>query len=184
MKYSLRIAPRALLALALPLALMVSPLRADQSPASAAGPTSLSEQVRHELVMLPFYSVYDDLSYEVSGDTVTLSGAVTRPTLKSDAEAVVKRLEGVSKVDNQIVVLPLSTFDNQVRRAVYLALFSSNSPLFRYALGSDPSIHIIVDSGHVTLKGFVSSQADKTIAEMYVKGMFGVFSVTNQLTVS
>ena len=156
---------------------------ADQAPASGAEPADLKAKVRHELVMLPFYGVYDNLNYAVTADTVTLTGQVTRPTLKSDAEAVVKRIPGVSTVVNQIEVLPLSDWDNRVRRAVYLTLFNSRSPLFRYGLGSDPSIHIIVENGHVTLKGAVSNASDKQIASMYVSGMFGVFSVTNDLTV-
>ena len=180
MKMKNRIAALAVFALAL----MAAPLRASQGTASPAGPGSLDEQVRRELALLPLYSVYDDLNYEVTGDTVTLSGHVTRPTLKSAAEAVVKRVAGINNVLNQIEVLPLSPWDNQVRRAVYLTLFSSNSPLFRYGLGADPSIHILVENGHVTLKGTVSSDSDKQIAGMYVKQLFGVFSVTNDLTVS
>jgi osmotically-inducible protein OsmY len=180
MKRSWKIAPLALFILILG----IPSSRADQAPSSAAGPSDLSEKVRHELVMLPFYSVYDDLNYEVNGDTVTLTGAVTRPTLKSDAEAVVKRIPGVNRVDNQIALLPLSDWDNQVRRMVYVTLFNSGSPLFRYGLGADPSIHILVDNGHVTLKGTVASQADKNIANLYVQGLFGVLSVTNDLNVS
>src|SRR5262249_23906555 len=156
----------------------------DQAPLSPVGRSDLSDKVRHELVMLPFYSVYDALDFQVSGDVVTLTGEVTRPTLKSDAESVVKRLAGVSKVDNRIQVLPVSNFDEQIRRQVYLTLFSTNSPLFRYGLGADPSIHILVENAHVILKGMVGSQADKTIAKVYVQGLFGVFSVTNDLTVS
>src|ERR1041384_6266660 len=165
MKRNWRMAPVALLAFALGI---VPGHAATANVSSATTAPSLAESVRHELVMLPFYSVYDDLNYAVNGDTVTLTGKPPRPTLKSDAEAVVKRIEGVSKVDNQIEVLPLSSFDNDVRRRVYSALFSSNSPLFRYGLGADPSIHIIVDNGHVTLKGTVSSDSDKQIANMYV----------------
>ena len=158
--------------------------RADQSLPSAADSSSLEAKVRHELVLLPFYSVYDDLNYTVMGDTVTLTGQVTRPTLRSDAEAVVKRISEVSTVVNQIEVLPLSPSDNYIRRAAYGTLFNSNSPLFRYALGSDPSIHIIVENGHVTLKGAVSSALDKQFASMYVRQIFGVFSVTNDLNVA
>jgi hyperosmotically inducible protein len=162
------------------LALLATPLRADMRQE----PTWVEKQVRKELVMLPFYSVFDDLNYQVTGDTVTLTGKVTRPTLKSGAEAVVKRIEGVEKVVNQIEVLPLSGFDNQIRRAAYRTLFAYNSPLFRYGLGADPSIHIIVENGRVTLKGAVASEADKQIATMFTKGVFGVFSVTNDLVVT
>jgi len=180
-----RVAPLAALAIGLAASLVLSaPLRADQTAPSTTGPAGIEAKVRHELVTLPFYSVYDDLNFEVTGDTVTLTGKVMRPTLKSDAEAVVRRIEGVSRVVNQIEVLPLSSWDNQVRRAVYLTLFTPNSPLFRYGLGADPSIHIIVQNGHVTLKGTVSNASDKQIAGMYVGQLFGVFSVTNDLSVA
>ena len=178
MKKNFRIAPMAALAAVL----LAAPLWASQTPTTGQG--GLEEKVRHELVMLPFYSVYDNLNYEVNGDTVTLTGQVVRPVMKSDAEAVARRIQGVSNVVNQIEVLPVSFFDNQVRRAVYRVLFSSNSPLFRYGLGVNPSIHIIVKNGNVTLAGAVSREADKNIASLYVKQLFGVFSVTNNLTVS
>jgi hyperosmotically inducible protein len=169
-------------AVALLLAVLgAAPLRASSQ---SAAPSGLEAQVRRELVTLPFYSVYDDLNYEVSGDTVMLTGKVTRPTLRSDAEAAVRRVEGVANVVNQVEVLPLSPFDNRLRRAAYLTLFSYNSPLFRYGLGGDPSIHIIVENGHLTLKGTVASEADKQIATMYARGISGLFSVTNELTVS
>ncbi|MBI2820112.1 MAG: BON domain-containing protein [Acidobacteria bacterium] len=181
MKKSIRIAPLAALAIAL----AAAPMRADQALPSASGtPSSMDSEVRHALVMLPFYGAFDTLNYSVMGDTVTLSGQVTRPTLKSDAEAVVKRIPGVSTVVNQIEVLPLSHWDDYIRRAAYLKLFNSNSPLFRYGLGATPSIRIIVDNGHVTPKGTVSSQSDKQTTSMYVRQVFGVFSVTNDLDVT
>jgi len=158
--------------------------RADQGVPAAPDASAIETQVRHELVTLPFYGVYDDLNYAVMGDTVTLSGRVTRPTLKSDADAVVKRIPGIATVINQIEVLPLSTSDNRIRWAAYRALFNYNSPLFRYGLGGDPNIHIIVKNGHVTLKGVVSSASDKQIASMYMQHVFGVFSVTNELMVA
>lgn len=144
----------------------------------------MESKVHHALVMLPYYGAFDILNYSVMRDIVTLSGQVTRPTLKSDAETVVKRIPGVSTVVNQIEVLPLSFSDNYIRRAAYLKLFNSNSPLFRYGLGTAPSIRIIVDNGHVTLKGTVSSQSDKQTASMYVRQVFGVFSLTNDLDVT
>jgi BON domain-containing protein len=162
--------------------LAANPGRADQNTPGAPS-SDLNAKVRHKLVTLPFYSIFDDLNYVVEGGTVTLTGEVTRPVLRSDAEAVVKRIPGVASVSNQIEVLPLSDFDNRIRRSVYLTLFHPNSPLFRYSFGADPSIHIIVDNGHVTLKGFVSSKSDKQIAAMYVQQVFGVFSVTNDLNV-
>ena len=163
---------------ALAAALSIAPGRASQTTTSP-----LEEQVRHELVTLPFYSLFDDLNYEVVGDTVTLSGHVTRPTLKSDAAAVVQRVPGVAVVVNNVEVLPVSPADNHIRRAAYRTLFNYNSPLFRYGLGGDPAIHILVENGHVTLKGFVSSEMHKQIATTYMRHLFGVFSVTNDLVV-
>jgi hyperosmotically inducible periplasmic protein len=145
----------------------------------------LKREVRHELLMLPYYSVFDWLEFEVQGDSeVILQGQVTRPTLKSDAENVVKRIEGVENVTNRIEVLPLSPNDDRIRRAVYGTLFNFNSPLHRYGLGAVPSIHIIVKNGHVTLKGVVDRQADSNLAKIRVNGVPGIFSVNNQLTVS
>jgi hyperosmotically inducible protein len=150
--------------------------------ASTKGDTDLENKVRHELRMLPYYSIFDDLSFRVDGNTVTLMGAVTRPVLKSDAGNVVKRLEGVKAVVNNIQVLPLSNFDNQIRRAEYRSIFGYAS-LYRYAMGANPSIHIIVDNGHVTLEGVVSSEGDKNIAGIRANTVPGVFSVTNHLVV-
>ena len=150
---------------------------------SPKGQNRIAKEVRHELVMLPFYSVFDDLAYKVDGDTVTLMGSVRNPTLKSDAEKAVKDIEGVSKVDNQIEVLPPSTTDDQIRRAVYYSLFSENSPLFRYGWGAVPPIHIIVKNGRVTLTGVVDSDSDKMQAGMLAQKVPGTFAVTNNLQV-
>jgi hyperosmotically inducible protein len=143
---------------------------------------NLADKVRHQLVMLPYYNVFDDLAYRVDGNTVTLYGEVTRPVLKSDAERAVRHIEGVGQVVNQIKVLPLSPFDDQIRRATYRAVFGYGG-LYRYAMGANPSIHIIVDNGHVKLEGVVSSQMDKNIAGIRANGVPGVFSVTNDLRV-
>lgn len=144
----------------------------------------LIKEVRHELVMLPYYSVFDWLQFEVQGDgTVTLLGQVTRPTLKSDAGNVVKDVEGVTKVNNQIEVLPLSPNDDRIRRAVYQSLFNFNSPIFRYGMGAVPSIHIIVKNGNVTLKGIVDNESDRNLANVKANGVSGVFSVKNELTI-
>lgn len=142
----------------------------------------LTQEVRHELVMLPYYSIFDDLGYRVDGSTVTLFGAVTRPTLKSDAENVVRRIEGVTRVTNQIEVLPLSPFDNRIRVATYRAIYGYG-PLQRYALGALPPIHIIVKNGHVTLTGVVANEGDKNMANIRANGVAGVFSVENDLRV-
>jgi hyperosmotically inducible periplasmic protein len=143
----------------------------------------LMKEVRHELVMLPYYGVFDNLAYRVEGDTVTLQGQVTRPTLKSDAENTVKHIEGVGQVINNIQVLPLSPNDDRIRRAVYRAVYGRGQLADRYAFQAVPSIHIIVDNGHVTLIGVVNSEMDKTIANTQANGVSGVFSVTNNLIV-
>src|ERR1700704_1073678 len=143
----------------------------------------LAKEVRHELVMLPYYGVFDNLAFKVAPDgSVTLLGQVARPTLKSDAENVVKKIEGVERVDNQIKVLPLSGNDDQIRRATYRAIYG-NSALAPYSMRAVPPIHIIVDNGHVTLVGAVATQMDKQIAVMQAKSVPGAFSVDDNLTV-
>lgn len=139
-------------------------------------------QVRHELVMLPYYGVFDHLAYKVDGYNVTLLGQVTRPTLKSAAERVVRDIEGVEGVDNQIVVLPPSPNDDRLRLALYRAIYSRPG-LDRYALRAVPSIHIIVANGDVTLEGSVANEGDSNIANITANGVSGIFSVTNNLTV-
>ena len=145
----------------------------------------LANQVRHELVMIPYYNVFDDLNYSVdnASGVVTLSGAVTQPVVKQDAERSVKRLPGVTQVIDNIRVLPLSTFDNRIRAAEYRTIFGFGG-LYRYALGAQPSIHIIVDNGHVTLVGVVNNEADKDTANIRANTVSGVFSVTNNLRVA
>lgn len=145
----------------------------------------LSDQVRHQLVMNPYYSVFDDLNYSVDNATgvVTLSGDVTWPVVKDDAVSSVKHIPGVTKVIDNIHVLPLSPMDNQIRRAEYRAIYGF-AGLYRYGLGTQPSIHIIVDNGHVTLTGVVDNQADKDTAYIRANGVPNVFSVTNNLRVA
>lgn len=145
----------------------------------------LANQVRHELVMIPYYNVFDDLNYSVdsANGVVTLSGAVTQPVVKQDAERSVKRLPGVTQVVDNIRVLPLSTFDNRIRVAEYRTIFGFGG-LYRYAMGTQPSIHIIVDNGHVTLVGVVDTEADRDTANIRANTVPGVFSVTNNLRVA
>ncbi len=145
---------------------------------------ALKEEVRHQLVMLPYFSVFDWLEAQVSPDgTVTLMGEVTQPILKSDAEKSLKRLESVSSVVNKIEVLPLSNNDDQIRAAVYRAIYMNDSPLFKYAMRSVGPIHILVKNGHVTLKGIVANSGDKQLAYMAANSVSGVFSVENELKV-
>ncbi len=143
----------------------------------------LEAKVRHELLMLPYFGIFDNLKFNVDGDgTVTLIGQVNRPTLKSDAANVVKRIEGVTAVNNQLEVLPLSRFDDQLRVQVARNVYGQ-SALNRYALGSNPSIHIIVKNGNVTLEGVVARQMDSNIANIQANSVAGVFAVTNNLQV-
>jgi hyperosmotically inducible periplasmic protein len=153
-----------------------SPNGAQNSEAWLAG------QVRHQLVMLPWYSVFDNLEYSVQGNKVILAGQVVRPVLKDEAASAVKHIEGVQEVDNQIEVLPVSNFDDQIRRAELREIYSFPS-LQRYALGTIPGIHIIVNNGHVTLEGAVDNQADKNVAGLRANSVPNVFSVTNNLRV-
>ena len=152
-------------------------------PASPAQTDSrLENEVRHKLRMLPYYGVFDNLEFKVSGDHVELYGQVTWPTLKSDAEHAVKEIRGVETVANNIKVLPLSPMDDHIRLAVYRAVFSKGG-LFRDALGANPSIHIIVENGNVTLVGVVANQGDSILANIAANGVPGVFSVTNRLRI-
>ncbi len=144
---------------------------------------NIVKEVRHQLLLLPYYSVFDNLLFKVDGDKVTLMGQVVRPTLKSDAENVVKSIESVSSVDNQIEVLPVSPMDDQTRRAVFRAIYGDTA-LSRYGMSALPSIHIIVKNGNVALEGVVDSETDKNLANLRANGVPNVFSVTNNLTVA
>jgi len=152
------------------------------SPNSANYDAWLTNQVRHQLVMLPFYSLFDNLEYKVDGTRVTLMGQVVRPDLKDDAAAAVKHIEGVEAVDNQIEVLPLSPMDNQIRRAAFRAIYGAPG-MDIYAIRSVQPIHIIVKHGHVVLEGVVASQNDKNLAGIAANQVPNVFSVTNNLRV-
>jgi hyperosmotically inducible periplasmic protein len=176
--------------LALAAFLVVVPLEAQKAKekggaavtSGAGAQDRIVREVRHELVMLPYYGVFDNLSYRVDGGNVTLMGQVTRPTLKSDAGNVVKRIEGVERVDNQIQVLPLSPMDDSLRVAEYRAIYG-HPGLDRYAMQAVPPIHIIMENGKVTLEGVVATQADKDMAGIRANGVSGVFSVVNNLRV-
>jgi Predicted periplasmic or secreted lipoprotein len=149
---------------------------------SEKGEQRIIREVRHQLVTLPYYTVFDNLSYKVAGDAVTLEGQVVRPTLKSDSERVVKSIEGVETVVNNIEVLPLSPNDDRIRRAVYRSIYSKPG-LDQYAMRAVPTIHIIVKNGHVTLTGAVAREMDKQQAGIAANTVSGVFSVTNNLNV-
>lgn len=174
-----------LLMLALLALLLLRPSAGVAAPAAVVNTatSSLEREVRHELLMLPYYTVFDHLAFEVrNGSTVVLMGEVTSPVLKDDAERVVKRLEGVEHLDNQIHVLPLSPFDDQTRIAAFRAIYGSPE-LNRYVHQAIPPIHIIVENGNITLEGVVANESDRELAYMKALGVPGTFSVTNHLRV-
>lgn len=150
------------------------------APLEQSRDSQLAKKVRHELVTLPYYGVFDNLAYSIQGDTVMLYGQVVRPTTRSSAERVVRRLPGVARVINNIRVLPLSSFDDRIRYATYQSIARSGG-LYRYLQGANPSIHIVVDNGHVSLEGVVSGKGDRTLAYMAANRVPGVFSVNNNL---
>lgn len=142
----------------------------------------LIKEVRHELVMLPYYNLFDNLEFQVNGNNVTLLGKVTDSSTKSDAEKSVRRIEGVENVQNNIEVLPPSPNDDRIREQVYRAIYGYGA-LFKYAHGAVPPIHIVVDRGRVSLEGVVDNEADKNLAYIRANGVSGVFQVTNNLRV-
>ncbi|MEK6286668.1 MAG: BON domain-containing protein [Acidobacteriota bacterium] len=164
--------------------LMVLALLVLAAPAALAttGSQKTMDKVRKELVTLPYYGVFDNLEYKVEGETATLYGQVVNPITRRDAERRVAKIEGVDRVINNIQVLPVSGFDDSIRAREYRSIFRSGS-LYRYAMGANPSIHIIVKNGNVTLEGVVSNQMDSQLAYMAASGVPGVFSVTNNLRV-
>jgi hyperosmotically inducible protein len=145
-------------------------------------PAYLVREVRHQLLLLPYYSIFDNIEYQVRGYTVELLGEVVRPSLKSEAENVVRHIEGVEKVIDHIKVLPPSPSDDRIRLAEYRAIYGYPA-LNKYALQAVGPIHIIVDNGRVTLEGVVDNQGDKNIAGIRANGVPGVFSVANHLRV-
>lgn len=169
-----------LLTLAAMLALTVSVAVA--APSSKEADFKIDEKVRKELVTLPYYGVFDNLAFKREGSTITLYGQVVRPTTRSGAENRVKRLAGVEQVVNNIEVLPLSSFDDDIRLRTYYTVFGTGS-LYRYALGANPSIHIVVDRGRVTLEGVVGNKGDAQLAHIAARGVPGVFEVTNNLRI-
>lgn len=174
---------RRLLPLAVAMLLVVLPSLAQQrNEPSARAVERIQREVRHELLMLPYLDVFDNLAYKVDGYDVTLFGQVTRPTLKSDAGNVVKKIEGVEKVDNQIEVLPPSPMDDRLRLRLYRAIYGY-PPLQKYALGVQKPIRIIVKSGNVSLEGVVDNEGDKNTAGIRAKTVPGIFNVANNLQV-
>lgn len=140
------------------------------------------ERIRKELVTLPYFGVFDNLAFKREGRTVTLYGQVVRPSTRHDAEWRVRRVAGVERVINQIEVLPLSPFDDRIRARAYRTLFNTGG-LYRYALGANPSVHIVVNRGRLTLEGVVANEGDRRLADITARGIPGVFAVTNNLRV-
>jgi len=139
--------------------------------------------VRKEILTLPFYGPFDWLTFQLNGSAVTLNGATVRTTIKSSAENVVKKIEGVEKVENNIEVLPLGSLDDQIRARTWQAIMG-HPAMLRYAIrGPNSPIHILVKNGNVTLEGFVGLEQDKIIANLQANGVPGVFSVKNNLRV-
>src|ERR1017187_6742649 len=153
-----------------------------QSEPGSPAQARIQKEVRHELLMLPWFGVFDNIAFQVNGDTVTLLGQVVRPVTKSDAENAVKHIEGVDHVGNKIEVLPAAPMDDQSRLALYRAIYGFPS-LEKYALGVQKPIRILVNNGHVALEGVVDSQSDKDTAGIRANSVSGIFSVTNNLQV-
>jgi hyperosmotically inducible periplasmic protein len=168
---------------AIGLTTLTLPARAQEREVSPKAVERIQKEVRHELVMLPLLNVFDSLGYKVDGFNVTLVGQVTKPSLKSDAEAAVRRIEGVEKVDNQIEVLPPSPMDDRLRMNLYRAIYGY-PVMQRYAMPVVKPIRIIVKGGRVTLEGVVDNEGDKNIAGIRASGVRGIFSVTNNLVVA
>jgi hyperosmotically inducible periplasmic protein len=164
------------------LSLSIFAITQDRNQPSARSEARITREVRHALLMLPYFGVFDNIAFKVDGDTVTLLGQVVRPTLKSDAENSVKHIEGVDKVNNQIEVLPPSPMDSRLRRQLFRAIYGYPA-LQKYALGVQKPIRIIVNNGRVELDGVVDSETDKNLANMRANGVPGIFSVTNNLQI-
>jgi hyperosmotically inducible protein len=172
-----------LLTLASFIALAVLCAAQDAPPTYTKTQERIIKETRHELLMLPYFGVFDYIAFKLDGNNVILFGQVVRPTTKSDAENSVKRIEGVEKVDNQIEVLPPSSMDDGLRKRLFIAIYRYPA-LQKYELGVQKPIRIIVKSGRVTLEGVVDSDGDKNLAGIRANGVPNVFSVTNNLQVS
>jgi hyperosmotically inducible protein len=178
MKYRLMIALATLLAMVI----LGTAQDVPRDQPSAKSQERIVKEVRHELLMLPYFGVFDYIAFKVDGYNVTLLGQVVKPVTKSDAEGAIKHIEGVEKVDNQIEVLPPSPGDDRIRIRLFRAIYGYPA-LQRYELGVQKPIRIIVKNGHVTLEGVVDSDGDKNLVGIRANGVSGTFSVTNNLQV-
>ncbi len=177
MLVSRRIAPVILF-----LSIVVAGMAQGDKKFSAKAQERIMKDVRHQILMLPDFGTFDNIAFKLNGYDVTLYGQVVQPFLKNDAENVVKKIEGVERVDNRIEVLPVSPNDDRLRRDLFIAIYRYG-PLQHYGVGSNRPIHIIVNHGNVTLEGVVDRQSDKNIAGIRANGVAGVFSVRNNLAV-
>ncbi len=161
-------------------------------------------QIHKAIAGLSDYGVFDWITFDIQGDAVILDGYASRPVLKGEAESVVSKVSGVESVMNNITVLPLSNFDDELRTRIYFEIYDY-TPLSRYnpnrgtplansparmqsGLTNDPPpgrhpIHIIVQNGRVTLKGVVDTEGDRILAGMQARTTPGVFSLENDLAV-
>src|SRR4051812_42170000 len=172
----------AVLTTLLALATMVVAQNAQIDQNSPRSQDRITREVRHELLMLPYFGVFDNIAFKVDGSTVVLMGQVVRPSLKSDAERSIKHVEGVERIDNQIEVLPPSPMDDRIRLELFRAIYQF-APLQKYELGVQKPIRIIVKNGRVTLEGVVDNESDKNMAGVRANSVPGIFAVTNNLQV-
>lgn len=142
----------------------------------------ITKEVRHQILMLPDFGAFDNIAFKLNGYDVILYGQVVQPILKDDAAKVIRKIEGVERVENHIEVLPTSGNDDRLRRDLFIAIYRYG-PLQHYGVGSNRPIRIIVNHGNVTLEGVVDRQADKNMAYIRANGVPGVFSVKNNLVV-
>jgi hyperosmotically inducible protein len=185
MRVRLNLRNRILAVVAVALAgIVVAASSATANPVGVNGNSTIAAQVKHRVNTLPWYGVFDNLQYQVNGSEVILSGQVVsdHSVTKDDIQKAVEKISGVTKVVNNIEILPLSGFDDQIRRAEYRTIFST-SDLGRYTMGSIPPVHIIVANGHVTLEGKVMNKMDRNVAGIAANTVPGVFSVSNNLRI-
>lgn len=143
---------------------------------------ALSTQVAEQVLRYAYYSIFDDVQAHIDSGLVVLSGKVTQPFKATDIVKLVKRIDGVREVQNNLKVTNVSLFDDTLRRTIADGIY--RDPVFtNYAIQVNPSIHVIVDGGHVTLKGVVMSEVDRRVAESIARNAFGVFSVKNELMI-
>lgn len=162
---------------------VVADVKAYASPTGDKNETRIAKEVRHELLMLPYYSLFDDLGFTVRGNTVELNGRVIDGALVGSAENVVKHIEGVEKVTNNIKMYPPSPADDRIRREAARTIFSTGG-LSKYSWEAAPSIHIIVENSRIRLVGYVMNDADKNMAGIAANQVPGVFGVQNDLQVT